>query len=105
MSELDQLEEGYVRELRLFKDLYGYATYDQAQWATSCLPFECIEPYMQAWREGKRSSWRNLKRRAERIRAASGLHGEAWSSYLMHLEALSGVEVSGMHPTTQAGHL
>lgn len=102
MSDLHDLEERYFCKLRLFNALYGYATRDHAHWATSYLPFYCVEPYMRAWRHGKRSNWNRLKHHAERIRSASGLDGEAWSAYLVHLEALAGVETSAMHPTTQA---
>lgn len=104
MTDMHELEEAYVCELRIFNDLYGYATSDHAHWAARALPFDCVEPYMRAWRQGKRSSWRKLKQLAERIQSVSALDKEASAAYFRHLEALAGVEVSAMHPTTQSAN-
>lgn len=105
MSDVHAFEESFVSELRLFSDLYGYTAEDHARWASDSLPADCVAPYLQAWRQGRRAGWMNLKRLAERVQFATGLDGEAWLSHLMHLEALAGVQVSAVRPTTQAAHL
>lgn len=102
---MSDLEEAFVRELRLFSDLYGHTTFDQAKWATGCLPFDCVAPYMQAWTHGRRLGWRNLTRLAERIKVAADVEGESWLFHLKHLEALAGVDAAALGPTTQAAHL
>lgn len=102
MSDVHAFEEAFVSELRLFSDLYGYTAADHARWATDSLPVDCLEPYLQAWKQGRRAGWKNLERLAQRVRFATGLDGEAWLSHVMHLEALAGVQASDVHPTTQA---
>jgi hypothetical protein len=105
MSDVHGFEEAFILELKLYSDLYGYRTADQAQWATGSLPWNCVEPYMRAWQQGRSASWKNLQRLAQRIQFANGLDGEAWLSHLMHLEALAGVQASAVRPTTQASSL
>lgn len=102
---IDELEQQLITTLRVLGGLFGVRSAEHAAWARTVMPADAVDHYMQAWKEGRRRSWKDLQRMGQRIRAASGEEGLAWQSRLAHLELLSGTHVADIMPTTRSGAL